>query len=373
MSYERKALAWLTLCLLFLVFVWMFSAILLPFVVSLIIAYFLDPIVDRICRWGFSRAFATTVIMVSLVFVVLFLVLFMVPLIVNETRQLAAGIPDQLQSLRGALEDLARSWLGDKFPQFQAELERTVAGWSNDWSTYASGVVKSVWSGSLAVVNFLSLILITPVVAFYMLLDWDQMVARIDSWLPRDNAPTIRRLVTEMNQVISGFMRGQGTVALILGVFYALALTILGLQYGLLIGLVAGLLNFVPFIGSIVGLLLSVAVAISQFWPSWIPILTVIAIFFAGQALEGNVLQPKIVGDRIRLHPVWIMFALFAFSYLFGVVGILIAVPVAAVIGVLARFAINEYRQSTLYRPEATVETELGATSGAADRKAPNA
>jgi len=353
MTYERKALAWLFLFALFIGFVWLFSDILLPFVVGLIIAYFLDPVADRICRAGFSRAFATTVIMVGLVIVILFLVLFMVPLIANETRQLVEGIPEQLQSLRTALEDIARTWLGDRFPTFQMELERMVAEWSGSWTKYASGFLKSVWSGSLAIVNFLSLILITPVVAFYLLLDWDQMIARIDSWLPRDNAPTIRRLAGEMNQVISGFLRGQGTVALLLGVFYALALTLLGLQYGLLIGLVAGLLSFVPFIGSIVGLILSVAAAISQFWPEWVPVVIVIVIFFSGQAIEGNFLQPKIVGDRIRLHPVWIIFALFAFSYLFGVVGVLIAVPVAAIVGVLARFAINEYRQSTLYRPEA--------------------
>ncbi len=368
MSYERKAMAWLALFGLCLAFIWLFSDILLPFVVGLIVAYFLDPLADRICRAGFSRVIATTIIMISLVFILLFLILFMVPLIANELRQLIEGFPGQLQSLRIALEDLARSWLGDRFPAFQAELQRSISGWSKDWTGYASGVLKSVWSGSLAVVNFLSLILITPVVAFYLLLDWDQMIARIDSWLPRDNVPTIRRLATEMNQVISGFMRGQGAVALILGLMYAIALSILGLQYGLLIGLLAGLLNFVPFIGSIVGLILSVGVALSQFWPNWVPIMIVIAIFFAGQAIEGNILQPKIVGDRIRLHPVWIIFSLFAFSYLFGIVGILIAVPVAAVIGVLARFAIKEYRQSTLYRAENSsgdgVQTSPHASSG---------
>ncbi len=364
MSYERKALAWMSLFALFLAFIWLLGDILLPFVVGLIIAYFLDPVADRLCRAGCSRVFATSLIMITLVFVILFLLLFLVPLIASEVRDMVAAIPEQLQAIRVALEDLARRWTGDKFPAFQEELKRTVANWSSDWTAYASGFLKSLWSGGLALVNFLSLILVTPVVVFYLLLDWDKMVARIDSWLPRDNAPTIRRLVGEMNQVVSGFLRGQGTVGLILGVLYAVALTVVGLKYGLLIGMTAGLLSFIPFVGSIVGLLLSLGVAISQFWPEWVPVVTVVAIFLAGQAIEGNVLQPKIVGDRIRLHPVWIIFSLFAFTYLFGIVGALIAVPVAAAIGVLARFSVNEYRQSTLYRAEADAVAGVASLSG---------
>ncbi|MEO0618923.1 MAG: AI-2E family transporter [Pseudomonadota bacterium] len=353
MSYERKAAAWALIAALIVGFIWLLSPILLPFAIGLIIAYFLDPVADWLGRRGVPRVIATTIIMALLVLFVLLLFVFVVPLVANEVRQLARGIPDQISALGIALEGVGQRWLGDRFPDFQSEIERLVSGLSLDWAKYASGVLQSIWSGSLAVVNFFSIILITPVVAFYLLLDWDKLIERIDSWLPRDNAPTIRRLAREMNVVIAGFLRGQGTVALLLGAGYAIALSIVGLKYGLLIGLIAGLLNFVPFVGSAVGLLLSVGVAVSQFWPSWIPIVAVIAIFLAGQFLEGNILQPKIVGDSIRLHPVWIIFALFAFSYLFGFLGVLIAVPAAAVIGVLTRFAIKEYRQSTLYRPEA--------------------
>ncbi|MEL6288452.1 MAG: AI-2E family transporter [Pseudomonadota bacterium] len=369
MTYQQKAVAWLVIFALITAFIWLFSEILLPFIAALILAYLLDPVADRLTGLGIPRVIATTLIVAGLIVFLLFLILFLAPLVVNEVRQLAAAIPDQLAALRTALEDVARRGLGDRFPEFQAELERSISELSVDWSQYATGVLQSVWSGSLAVVNFFSIILITPVVAFYLLLDWDQMVARIDSWLPRDNAPTVRRLAAEMNQVISGFLRGQGTVALLLGAGYALSLSILGLKYGLLIGLIAGLLNFVPFIGSIVGLLLSVGVALSQFWPEWIPIVAVIVIFFAGQFLEGNILQPKIVGDSIRLHPVWIIFAIFAFSYLFGLVGVLIAVPAAAIVGVLARFALKEYRQSTLYRPSG--DGDVLADGGRSGRNAP--
>ncbi|MEL7542392.1 MAG: AI-2E family transporter [Pseudomonadota bacterium] len=353
MSYERKIAAWLLIGGLLVAFVWLLSPILLPFTIGLIIAYLLDPVADWLERLGLPRVLATTIIIALLVLLVLLLFLFVVPLVANEVRQLAEGVPDQITALGVALEGLGQRWLGDRFPDFESEIERYVSGLSLDWTKYATGVLQSVWSGGLAVVNFFSIILITPVVAFYLLLDWNKMIERIDSWLPRDNAPTIRRLAREMNVVIAGFLRGQGTVALLLGAGYAVALSIIGLKYGLLIGLIAGLLNFVPFVGSAVGLLLSVGVALSQFWPSWVPIVAVLVIFLAGQFLEGNILQPKIVGDSIRLHPVWIIFALFAFSYLFGFLGVLIAVPAAAVIGVLTRFAIKEYRQSTLYRPEA--------------------
>jgi predicted PurR-regulated permease PerM len=183
-----------------------------------------------------------------------------------------------------------------------------------------------------------------------MLLDWDRMVAKIDSWVPRDHVGTVRRLATDINRSTAGFVRGQGTVCLVLGIAYAVSLTLVGLNFGLLIGLFAGLIGFIPYVGSLVGLVLSVGVAVVQFWPEWQWIAVVIAIFFAGQMIEGNVLQPKLVGNRVGLHPVWLMFALFAFGYLFGFVGLLIAVPAAAAFAVLVRFALERYLASPVYR-----------------------
>ena len=177
------------------------------------------------------------------------------------------------------------------------------------------------------------------------------MVATVDGWLPLRNRATIRRLARDIDDVLSRFVRGQATLCLILGAFYALALMAIGLNFGALIGLVAGLLSVIPYVGSITGLLLSVGVAVVQFWPDWIWIVATLAIFLFGQFVEGNFLSPKLLGGAVGIHPVWLMFALFAFGSLFGFVGLLIAVPLAAMVGVLTRFALSRYLDSPFYDP----------------------
>ncbi len=191
--------------------------------------------------------------------------------------------------------------------------------------------------------------MVTPVVAFYLLYDWDRMIGRIDALLPREHAETIRALGRDINVAIGGFVRGQGALCLLLGLFYAISLTVVGLNFGFLIGSLAGVISFIPYVGSIVGFFLSVGVALVQFWPDWIWVGVVVGIFAVGQFLEGNILQPRLVGSSIGVHPVWLMFALFAFGSLFGFVGVLLAVPVTAAIGVLVRFAVERYRLSALY------------------------
>jgi predicted PurR-regulated permease PerM len=199
-----------------------------------------------------------------------------------------------------------------------------------------------------------------PVVAFYLLYDWDRMVARADALLPRQHAETIRSLIAEISDVIAGFVRGQGLLCLFLGVFYAAGLVIIGLNFGLLIGLGAGLLSFIPYVGTILGFVIAVTVAFVQFSPDWIWIAATVGVFVLGQFIEGNILQPRLLGGRVGLHPVWLMFALFAFGYLFGFVGLLIAVPAAAAIGVLVRFAVRRYLASPLYAGDAPGERPAG-------------
>ncbi|HUG60453.1 MAG TPA: AI-2E family transporter, partial [Methylomirabilota bacterium] len=185
---------------------------------------------------------------------------------------------------------------------------------------------------------------------FYMLLDWDRMVDRIDSFMPREHLGTIRELAREMDQGVSNFVRGQVSVSTLLGLFYAIGLTMAGLNFGLLIGLFAGVISFIPYVGSIVGGVLAIGVALVQFWPDWTMVLIVGVIFAVGQFVEGNILQPKLVGGSVGLHPVWLMFALFAFGALFGFVGMLVAVPAATAFAVLIRFALRKYIESPLYR-----------------------
>jgi predicted PurR-regulated permease PerM len=216
-------------------------------------------------------------------------------------------------------------------------------------AAWAASVLGSVWAGGRAVIGAVSIVVVTPVVAFYLLYDWDRMLARLDALLPRQHADTIRALGRDVDKAIAGFIRGQGAVCLILGLFYAIALSAVGLNFGFLIGSVAGVISFIPYVGSIVGFFLSVGVALVQFWPDWIWILAVAGIFAVGQFLEGNILQPRLVGSSIGVHPVWLMFALFAFGSLFGFVGVLLAVPVTAAIGVLVRFAVERYRMSGFY------------------------
>jgi predicted PurR-regulated permease PerM len=206
-----------------------------------------------------------------------------------------------------------------------------------------------VWAGGRAVLSIFSLLVITPVVAFYFLADWPRMIARLDRLVPRQHHATVTALARETDRAIAGFLRGQTVVCLLLGLFYALALSLVGLNFGLLIGLLSGLISFIPYVGSITGLILSVGVALAQFWPDWIWVAVVLAIFLFGQFVEGNVLVPKLVGDSVGLHPLSLMFALFAFGYLFGFVGLLLAVPLAAAIGVLVRFAVRRYVESPLY------------------------
>jgi predicted PurR-regulated permease PerM len=183
-----------------------------------------------------------------------------------------------------------------------------------------------------------------------MLLDWDAMIAKVDSWLPRDHAPTVRRLAAEIDKVMAGFVRGQVSVCVILGTFYSIALMLAGLQFGLIVGAIAGAITFIPYVGSLVGGTLAIGLALFQFWGDWVQIGIVAAIFALGQFFEGNILSPKLVGGSVGLHPVWLLFALSAFGSIFGFVGMLVAVPVAAMLGVLTRFGIERYRQSLLYR-----------------------
>jgi predicted PurR-regulated permease PerM len=202
-------------------------------------------------------------------------------------------------------------------------------------------------------ISILSLGVVAPIVAGYLLYDWDRMMGAIDNWVPPARRETVRALAREVDKTISGFVRGQSTLCLVLAIYYAVALRLIGLDHGFLIGVAAGLISFIPYLGSLSGLVISTCIAIAQFWPDWTPIWLVPAIFVVGQSLSDYVLAPYLVGRRVHLNPVWVMFALFAFGYLFGFVGLLIAVPAASAIGVLMRFAMRTYYASAYYAPAA--------------------
>jgi predicted PurR-regulated permease PerM len=343
---------WIVLVLFGFFFLWGLSAILLPFVLGMAIAYFLDPLVDWLELKKLSRAGGTAIVILLFFSMICLVLMLFVPLIENQIVNFASRVPALTAGLRDRLDALViRLQVQAGIPMADvASLKEAAQGEAGRVLSWFGTILTGVFHGGLAFVNVLSLIFVTPVVAFYLLRDWDLMVARIDTWLPRNHAATIRAQASEINRTLSGFARGQAILCLIMAVFYAIALSLDGLQFGLVIGLVTGLLVFIPFVGTLVGAITSITLALMQF-DSWPPTLIIGGIFALGSILEGYVLQPLLVGDRVGLHPVWVIFALLAGGVVFGFVGILLAVPVTAVIGVLCRFGLSRYLASPLYAP----------------------
>jgi predicted PurR-regulated permease PerM len=358
-SLRRQALFWLATFVAVVVFLLVFSSILLPFVAGMVLAYFLDPVADWLERRGLSRLAATIVILIAFVVSFVLALMVIVPILATQFAGFAADLPGYLARLQALVTEFDPGWLERTIGVDAQSLREALSGLVSQGAGFLTGLFQSIWTSGLAIINIGGLLVVTPVVAFYMLLDWDRMIAKVDVWVPRDHVGTVRRLAKDINTATAGFLRGQGTLCIILGVMYAVGLTIVGLNFGLLIGLFAGLISFIPYIGSLVGLVLSVGVAFVQFWPDWTMVAVVAGIFFAGQFIEGNILQPKLVGKSVGLHPVWLMFALFAFGSLFGFVGLLLAVPASAAVAVLVRFALARYLDSPMYRGH-------GPTSGPA-------
>ena len=347
MSNTQKLSAWGFAFILFLIGIYVLRDVLLPFVAGIAIAYFLDPLTSKLQKKMHSRIAAVCVISAMLILLVLLCIFIIVPIVQKQLSIFIANLPMYAGLLWSKIEPYAME-LKRLFPQQADDLRQTLADHFSSGFKILLKTVQKLLSSSMAVINLLSLLLITPVVAFYLLRDWTGFCLSIRRLLPRAEARTIRSLLSEMNDIIAGFIRGQATVCLCLGIFYAVGLTLAGLDLGLLIGLGIGALSFIPYVGSTLGFVLSLSLAAVQF-DDWKHIAVVVVIFFTGQMLEGNVLTPKLVGEKVGLHPVWVMFALLAGATLFGFLGVLIAVPVAAIVGVLVRFAIQKYMESPLY------------------------
>ncbi|MEP3048886.1 MAG: AI-2E family transporter [Roseibium sp.] len=350
MTLRRQIQFWLISLIVFCAFLFVFAGVLLPFVAGMAVAYLLDPICDRLEKLGMRRMWATFTILFAFLLVLILFFILLLPALGNQLALFIENFPELVRQLQILVNEQLGQRLANVAGINLQDLQASMVDLVGQGAAFAGKLAQSVWSGGQALLSILSLFVITPVVAFYLLLDWDHMVSRVDSWLPRDHLGEIRGLAREMDEAVAGFVRGQLSVCLILGTFYAASLAVAGLNFGLLIGMGAGLISFIPFVGAGLGFVVSVGVALVQFWPEWPMILIIGGIFAVGQFLEGNILQPKLVGDSTGLHPVTLMFALFAFGYLFGFVGMLIAVPAAAMIGVLARFALRQYLASPVYR-----------------------
>ena len=342
---NQQAKYWGIAAAIFFVLMWALGDVILPFLLGAAVAYMLDPVADRLQRLGTSRAVATGIITFFAVLLFVVAILVIVPLLVRQASDLIASAPEIASNLQ--------NFLTERFPSLvdaDSSVRKSLSGLGDTISERGGELLNTVLASFSGLVNVIVLFVIVPVVAFYLLYDWDNMVAKIDALLPREHAPTIRRLAREIDDTMAGFVRGQGTVCLILGVYYAVTLMAVGLKFGLIVGFIAGGLTFIPYVGALVGGLLAIGLALFQFWGDWIWIVLVWAIFQSGQFVEGNILTPRLVGSSVGLHPVWLIFALSAFGALFGFVGLLVAVPVAAALGVMARFGIERYKESLLYR-----------------------
>lgn len=340
---------WLIFSVALIAVFWLLRPMLLPFVAGAAIAYFLDPVVDRLVVWRVPRWLGTALTLLGFVLLVVLLLLLIVPLIQSQVGALIAALPGYIETIQTKFMPRIYDYLHKLSPKDVERLREAAGTYAGSAVTFAGGLLRNIVTKGFALFDIVALLIITPVVAFYLLRDWPKVTHTVDNLVPRQQHGLVRRAVAEIDRTLSGFMRGQALVCLSLGIIYGVGLTLVGLDYGATIGIIAGVLSFIPYVGSTFGLVVSMIFAFVQF-DETTPIVLTFCVFLFGQIMEGYVLTPKLVGDRVGLHPVWILFALFAGGSLFGFVGILVAVPVAAIIGVLVRLGIVHYKDSSYYR-----------------------
>ncbi len=327
----------------------LFSSILLPFVAASGIAYFLDPVAYHLTRLGVPRPVAALILIIGLIAFGLMVVLLLYPLVAQQVGQLVVHLPDYVLALRNFAQRLVNDLQAGLGPDYvNSKLRDLITSQGGAILSFIAQALTRLITGSVALFNVVEIVAVTPVVAFYLLRDWPRVVARVDSWLPRRYAAVLRAQAREVDRILSAWLRGQLLCCLFLALFYAAGLTIVGLDLGLIIGLAAGIISFIPYVGTITGAVLSLALGLAQF-PLWSAIIRVAAVFVIGNLLETYVIYPRFLGDRVKLHAVWVIFALFAGGAAFGFLGVLLAVPAAAVLGVLARFWLGRYLGSPLY------------------------
>ena len=360
MNWRQQMGFWLGALAALGLFLYLFSGVLLPFIVGLVLGYLLDPVADRLEKLGLNRLGATLTILVFAMLAFVAILVLAVPVLAHQLAAFIEGLPALVTRLQGLASEQGAA-ISDKFGGnlleklgfdrnlSSGDVQKSVGDIARQGAQWMLGFLKSLWSGGQALAGLLSLLVVTPVVAFYILLDWRRMVATIDGWVPVASQHVVRELAGEMDKAIAGFLRGQSLVCLFLGLWYGIGLSLIGLNYGFLIGITAGFLSFIPYVGSLTALVLAAIVAIVQGWPSWSLFIMAMAVVGVGQFLEGNILTPRLVGASVGLHPVWLMFALFAFGSLFGFTGLVMAVPIAAALGVLCRFALRKYLASPFH------------------------
>ena len=361
MSIQRQIAFWLSGFAGLGLILHLLGGVVTPFAMGIVLGYLLDPIVRKLSSFGVSRLGASVIILI--VFLVILTAIFVIlgPILGSQLFGFIENLPSYVTRLRALAIDQSNALLNRYGGAWQAyfglgnpisseQIQKSAGDLVSQAGQIMLSAARSLLSGGAALVSIGSFLVITPVVAFYMLLDWDRMLATMDGWLPLDHREALRQIAREINHSLAGFLRGQLLVCLSLALWCGIGLTLIGLDFGFLIGVVGGMLSFIPYVGSLFALVAALVVAVVQGWPNWGLFLMALAIVGSGQFLEGYVLGPRLVGNSVGLHPVWLMFALVAFGDLFGFTGLLIAVPVAAVIKVLARHLLGFYMESPFYR-----------------------
>ncbi len=355
-SAKTYFIFWCSALALFLGFVWLFNDILTPFVLGVVIAYLLNPLIKRFSRKGIKRTTGAAIVTVLFYSLLIILIVVIAPIIAKESADLIDKMPEYMDKLFKLAapytiwfqENIGANYIADakEFMKENASKILSISG----------GLAGGIAAGGQAVIGMATILILTPLVSFFMMREWPAITDWVEDLIPRQHEQMIQDIIKQIDVKLSGFIRGQLTVAFLLGLIYAIALTVAGLNYGFLIGITAGVLSIIPLVGSTVGLLISVAVAWFQTGElTYVGIIA--AIFIVGQIVEGNILSPKLLGDSVGLHPLWILFALMAGGALFGILGMLLAVPVAAVVGVLGGFAIMQYKKTPLYQRRNAIQS----------------
>lgn len=362
-----QVMFWLGLLAALCLFLYLLNDILLPFVIGFALAYFLDPVADRLEGWGLPRGLSALIVLFAFLLLLLTIGLAFWPILASQASGFLKNLPELVDKAVNTLlpwvkEIMTRvsSVTGDVNGQQGA----AVASLANKAGQWTLDLLTGVLDRGLALFNLIGLLFVTPVVAFFLLRDWDIIVAKIDSWLPRRHAPFVRARAREIDEVLSGYLRGQALVSIILAIMYAIGWSLIGLKYSLLLAVVGGVLAFLPYVGAAMTVTLAVAIAVGQFWPDYVSVLLVFAVYVVVQTLEGNFITPKLVGGRVGLSPIWVIFAMLAGGSLLGILGIILAVPVAAITGVLLRSGLHRYQQSTLFTEGLPIEPGQDGADG---------
>ena len=345
---NRNWIFWLVIFCVFSYFTYVLRSVLLPFVAGIVIGYLLDPWATKFEKMGLSRTLATITVLSLVVIFIVPTLLLIFGIVQEEFLRFFDSAPQYVARIASKIEPVFAD-LQEYFPQLQpAQIKEYIAENMTGGLAFVGKILNGILANSFALINLLSLLLITPIVTFYMLRDWKHFIKKVDGLLPRRSKKSIRIQAKEIDRAMAGFIRGQLSVCVILGTYYSLVLYLVGLEMGVFVGFLSGIISFIPYVGSITGFLISILLALAQF-NSWTGVVAVVAVFLTGQFIEGNFLTPKLVGDSVGLHPVWIMFALLAGGVLLGFLGLMIAIPVAAIVAILLRHAIENYKKSSLY------------------------